>query len=285
MAFGAMNHVVKQRENTMKILIPATLILLLLALLLIQTAGSSFENKAVVAIPMKAVMIPINDIPAGVKTDSSMFRVEQRPIADLPKDVVLFDQNRIKHTTTVYQLKANVPFSADALTLGSHSNSLTRSIPPGFRAVTISVDARSGVEGWARPGARVDVVWITTVNNQRTLKVIVQDAEVLSAERKTKFDEKAGEEVPLPSTVTLLMNTEDSKRVQFASTFGVLSLSLRGENEVINEMTQSSVNLNDMLGSKVDEVPNAVVSLKTWKGEKQEFTLKGGKLTPKQKPE
>jgi pilus assembly protein CpaB len=196
------------------------------------------EQQVVPLVGSTEVLVPTQTIPAGVELDSSMFRFERKPekvvSPDAPRS---FEDIRGLYTKGV--LLANQPINLDYLTNLQPVNALTASIPPGYRAIAITVDATSSVEGWAQPGARVDVIWVTTFTGRRTASVIAPNAKVLSANRRVEGAAapaaraisqpraKKGEE-GIPATVTLLLTSRDAMRVRLAALHGRLSLVLRG---------------------------------------------------------
>ena len=109
-------------------------------------------------------------------------------------------------------------------------------IKPGFRLVTIRVDTTTGVEGWASPGAKVDVLWLSRNDGDNKVVTLVENAEVISADRKTD-NSRVGETVP--ATVTLQVQEEDAKRITLAQSSGSLNLVLRGSTDDVSVDTKS----------------------------------------------
>lgn len=204
-------------------------------------------------IAMVEVLVPLRDVPEGERLDASMFKKVTRPKIAV-SDSAIRDIEEITNMYTYSRLLADMPVERRAISHKAPLNDVTRRIPPGHRAVTISVDAIKGVEGWARPGARVDVLFLSKVNGEPIIRTIVQNAEVLSAERNTATETQSG--MPVPSTVTLLVAENDANKVQLAQIAGSLSLSLRGDNDRVGSQHQELV-LSDLLGgAKVAAQPS-----------------------------
>ena len=109
-------------------------------------------------------------------------------------------------------------------------------IPPGYRAVTIEVDRRTGVEGFAKPNSRVDVLWTyedpKDRDRRKKVATIVHFSRVLSVGGVTSIEAaNAAQGSANATTVTLLVTEQDAKKIELARTLGVLSLSLVGEQE------------------------------------------------------
>ncbi|WKZ56432.1 MAG: Flp pilus assembly protein CpaB [Bdellovibrionota bacterium] len=247
-----------------------------------DSSTASTNNKPVVVqkeedIRMVDVLVPVQDIDPGQALEPGMFRRESRP-------QIAVDSRAIKdfEEITGYYARSLIvkgqPLQKDYITTVRPVNNVTAKIPPGFRAVTISVDARSSVEGWARPGARVDVVWASKLKGQAGVTVIVQNAEVLSAERNT--ENKAQPGMPVPSTVTLLVSAEDAAKIQLAVTTGSLNLTLRGDNDPGRAVQGKSVTVADLLGGERQQVQDDSYQDRVVIGG-AEYILKQGKLIPK----
>jgi len=264
----------------------AVLLFSTLAFLFISSGPTTATTKTVVVekepeIKMADVLIPIAAIDAGQALDPTMFRKEARPQVGLSPRVVK-DFEEIKGHFSRSLIVADQPLHRDYITNIRPTNALTVKIPEGFRAVTISVDAKSSVEGWARPGARVDVVWASRIRGQPAVTEIVQNAEVLSAERQIDTNTKAGAAVP--STVTLLVTAKDAAKIQLAQTTGSLSLNLRGDNDGGRGSAGGTVTLDDLTGNREREaepVPaGGSVRMRGKDGKMEEWVFRNGKLVP-----
>ena len=249
-----------------------------------STAANNSKTQIVekeADIKMVDVLVPIQNIEAGQLLESTMFRLETRPVIGLSPRVVK-DFEELKGMFSRSLIVPDQPLVRDYITNVRPTNALTVKIPEGYRAVTISVDAKSSVEGWARPGARVDLMWASRINGKPGMTLIVQNAQILSAERMIDANVKAG--TPLPSTVTLLVTAEDAAKVQLAQTTGSLSLNLRGDGDGGKGASTGSINIDALLGTDnrpAGRDPNAVVvKMRNRKGEIEEWVYKEGKLVP-----
>jgi pilus assembly protein CpaB len=109
-------------------------------------------------------------------------------------------------------------------------------VTPGNRAVTIEVDATSGLEGFAGPGSKVDVVLTYHLNAVLTTKVIVQNTKVLSLQGNTKNveDLEVGSRGGAPQvnqTITLDVMPKDALQITNARQLGRLSLIMRSQDD------------------------------------------------------
>jgi Flp pilus assembly protein CpaB len=249
-----------------------------------QTVASTVAvPQAEVALDLDSaeVLVPIQSIEPGTKLEPMMFRKESRPKQGLPRRIVT-DYEEIKGTYARSIIAADAPLLSDYITEIRPSSVITPEIPDGYRAVTIKVDVTEVVEGWARPGARVDVVWTSVVKGRQVVSSIVQNAKVLSAEMLTQNQmDQSGKANIVPNTVTLLVTAQDAKKIQLAKTSGKLSLSLRGDNDLGKSDPTGTITLEDMLPNMDEGLGDKDPSIQgTVKIGEVEYKIINGKMVP-----
>lgn len=294
MTFGGISPVRNQQRMRAVLLVATGGLCLLFAGLAIlflnsnsSTASEQKKSEPVEApMQMLDVLVPVQNIEAGKKLELSMFRKEKRPKVGLPLSVIR-DFEEVKGFYARSLMTSDMPIVRDLITQVRPTNEITTKIPEGYRAVTIRVNAESGVEGWARANARVDVVWTTTVNGQQTLSTIVQNARVLSAAQSLKSNVLEGDTekgMQIPTTVTLLVSARDSQKIQLAQTSGSLSLSLRGDNDRGKGQVGGSITVKDLLPKGLtpeqDRRYDGTVKVKRPDGGYDTLYLRDGKLEP-----
>lgn len=175
------------------------------------------------------VVVPVQNIPPGATLEQSMFHRVRKPEIIVGPDIIR-DFEEIKGLYSRGMLVSQQPVHRDFLTSLQPVNALTASIPKGYRAIAIAVDATSSVEGWAQPGARVDVIWVTKETGDQMAYVVAPNAKVLSANKKAEGarTEDKTKDSEVPTTVTLLLSVRDAMRVRLAALNGRLALVLRG---------------------------------------------------------
>jgi len=192
-------------------------------------AKSPWAQQAQVEPGMVEVIVPLESIPPGATLEAQMFHRVRKPELVVTEDIIRsFEEIKGLYSRGV--LVAEQPVHRDFLTTLQPVNALTASIPHGYRAIAIAVDATSSVEGWAQPGARVDVIWVTKNFGGHMAYVIAPNAKVLSANKKAEGARIDGKESrnEIPTTVTLLLSVRDALRVRLAALNGRLALVLRG---------------------------------------------------------
>lgn len=172
---------------------------------------------------MVRLPVPLEFVPAGTRASTIRFKEVSFPRHQVPENAIV-SVAQLGNSTAIAALPANLPVFAENFTTREFgNNAVVERIPPGMRAMTISVDATSVVEGWAGSGAIVDVLLI---EKDRTT-VIAEKVRILSAERRVSpIDIEASPSVP--RTVTLLVGQEQCLAINTAVQQGKIALALRG---------------------------------------------------------
>lgn len=165
-------------------------------------------------------------------------RVESRALGRLVKNTVLAGQPLMEKDLFGV---GEVPMLADQL-------------PPGYQAVTLSVDANSALNGMIQPESIVDVAM--TVNNDRpeigglaTLTLMRGVKVLATSEQRFKApEERAGE----LRNITVAVTPQQANKLILAQRYGTLSVSLRssvdGDKVADNNAERNQVNTLDLLG-------------------------------------
>ncbi|MCC0029100.1 MAG: Flp pilus assembly protein CpaB [Brucellaceae bacterium] len=148
-------------------------------------------------------------------------------------------------------LEANEPILLTKLSGPDGRATLSNTLAPGMRAVTISTDEVAAVAGFITPGDRVDVVLTRSAGDESdtdsggiTSGVILSDIKVLSVEQEA--DERAFGAKSARS-VTLEVDGTAVKKIALARAVGSLTLSLRAAGEDEQE-SYTAVGLADLFG-------------------------------------
>jgi pilus assembly protein CpaB len=109
-----------------------------------------------------------------------------------------------------------------------------------MRAITVRLDAESGVEGWARSGSYVDVIVIRAsriASSGFEASVIAENVKILSANRSTETSPSSSSTAQ-PATATLLVTQQDALAIKTAQNIGKLTFALRGISDTLPTYTQ-----------------------------------------------
>lgn len=186
-------------------------------------------------------------IEEGSRLEPHMFEQSPMDAEKTPIAVVRWqDLNAVVGMYAKRRINPNMPLVQDDISREAPLSSIT--IPPGYRAITIRVDTRSGVEGFAKPGSRVDVLWSYKQDNEQKVATIVRFVKVLSVGGATVANQE-NSQIKKDTTVTLLTSEKDAKKIELARTLGKISLSLVGEQEQgATTGDPDAITLNDLIG-------------------------------------
>jgi len=150
--------------------------------------------------------------------------------ADMPKNFVPPDAvteiDQVKGKSLTRTLKTGNP-----VTITDIGKLTTLIIPDGFKAFTMKCSPVDGVAGFAKPGAKVDVMYVEKTGTGKTRSaIILHDMLVLALNMVNTLDEKTGTAIPQLESVTLAVSDTQAKLVALADEKGKLKLVLRGSN-------------------------------------------------------
>lgn len=222
--------------NSRRVLVLA--LLLGLGAALLANVYINNVKKSILAGKVKKVVYTRQAIPAKTTITREMLEVKDVP-AQLVTREMYGDVKDVVGKITRYDLSAGEPVLKNKIAGGKEGAvaGLAYAVPKGMRAVTISVNAITGVNGFVRPGDRVDLAVTADVerpvaggNKERVAinRIIVQNLEVLAVEKTTAADNntKKDKEAELHS-ITLAVPVEYVRQVLLANDRGVLHVLLR----------------------------------------------------------
>ena len=165
------------------------------------------------------------------------------------------DITKLIGTVVRHPVTAGEPVTQGSLVSPGDRGFLAAALTPGMRAITVPVDAKSGVAGFVFPGDRVDMVLTQTVqgNNGQALKTsetIVRNLRVLATDQSTTQETVDGvTQVKAFRTVTMEVTPKIAEKVAVAQTIGTLSLALRAiadsEGELERALASGDVSIPD----------------------------------------
>src|SRR5437763_5881551 len=177
------------------------------------------------------------ELPSGIT-----LAAKDDTLIDWPADVPLGGSfNKVDDVIghpLLYALGPREPILKRNLGVEGAGIGLAGRIPPGMRATAVRSNEIVGVAGFLYPGSHVDVLVTYTPpgsNNVPVTETVLQDVEVLTAGQTSEPDPQGKPQTV--NVVTLLLNPEDSQRLQLASMQGGIQFVLR------SGVDQKSVNL------------------------------------------
>jgi pilus assembly protein CpaB len=209
-----------------------TLAVLLIAVA-VASGASYFVYNAVRSIPVREievksyyVAVAAKPLPVGTMIGPSDVKLVAWPASSR----VSGGYSKVEEVVNrglVAPVVENEPLTSTKLASIEAGAGLPPTIATGMRAISVRVNEVIGVAGFVVPGTRVDVVVTIGKRDDSVSRVIVSNAQVLTA--GTKYDQdQAKDGKPVPSTVvTLLVTPADAERIALASTEGSIMLALR----------------------------------------------------------
>lgn len=180
----------------------------------------------------KRVLVANAALPAGAIIRAEDLRWQAWP-AEAPLDGYLTESNtqmaKVAGAVVRTGLSPGEPLSPDRIAFVGDRSFLAAVLRPGYRAVTVSVSAATGVAGFVLPGDHVDLVLSRTLETGGAAKRVVaetvlRDVRVVGVDQKS-YDGK--KDVVVPQTATLEVTPKGAEVIAVVSEMGKLSLSLR----------------------------------------------------------
>lgn len=143
------------------------------------------------------------------------------------------DVSKLIGTVVRHAVTAGEPVTQGSLVSPGDRGFLAAALTPGMRAITVPVDAKSGVAGFVFPGDRVDMVLTQTVQGEegaplKTSETILRNLRILATDQATTQVTVDGKTQVRPfRTVTIEVTPTIAEKVAVAQTIGTLSLALR----------------------------------------------------------
>lgn len=157
------------------------------------------------------------------------------PEGTFEEEEVLFPSNTDELRYVLRTIEKDEAIMAVKVTEPGEDVGLTSQLGDGFRAVTLKVDAASGVSGFLRPGNHVDVYWTGRVDldGQRSsgevTKLIQSSVKIIAVDQTSS--NRDGLEASIAQTVTVAVDRTQGGGLILAQQTGKLTFSLVGMND------------------------------------------------------
>jgi len=207
-------------------------------------AGAGAEQAqaaaATPAVPLgPKVLVARKELPVGTIIDA-----ESLTFQPWPKEMMQSayytegqpdsDMSKLLGTVVRYPITAGQPMTRGALVGPKDRGFLAAALGPGMRAITVPVNATTGVAGFVFPGDRVDVMLTQEVaggGDGPALKVtetVIRNVRVLATDQRTDSKGEDGQTlVRTFSNVTMEATPRIAEKIAVAQSLGQLSLVLR----------------------------------------------------------
>lgn len=201
-----------------------------------QVISQVAEIKAEPQKPTVKILVAANNLPAGTLLRDEHVSWQAWPEGDGLEDMYIVENIRTVDElfgTVVRQgISAGEPISDGRLVKPGQSGFLAAVLKPGSRAISINVDATSGIAGFVFPGDRVDLILTLNVNQggeegsvgHHASETILTDVRVVAMDQST--DDQT-QEASVRRIATLEVSPKEVEIVSVSRELGRLSLSLR----------------------------------------------------------
>jgi pilus assembly protein CpaB len=172
------------------------------------------------------IVASTGELPSGITLAAKDVTLIDWP-SDVPLNGSFSKAEEVIGRPLLYALGAKEPVLKRNLGLEGAGIGLAGRIPPGMRATAVRSNEIVGVAGFLYPGSHVDVLVTYTPpeNHVPITQTVLQDVEVLTAGQTTEPDPQGKPQTV--NVVTLLVNPEDSQKLQLASSQGGIQFVLR----------------------------------------------------------
>ncbi len=217
---------------------PKSMVLILIALGcgLIASIGISqvMERKAGdnASVKMSPIYVAVMDISAGEELTSQKIKFEEWPVDKIPEGAVTSPE-QLDGKSPVQPLYDGEPLLLAKLADRDSLTGTAQRIRPGYRVMSVNVDAASAVAGLVMPGDHVDVMVFTKGSNSGgdRAEAILQDIEVFAVNDQIHRDTDSEGRKIEARTVSLLVTPDQAETLMLFTNTGLMSLSLRHPDE------------------------------------------------------
>src|SRR5438034_5263954 len=173
------------------------------------------------------IVASTGELPSGVTLASKDVTLIDWP-SDVPLQVSFSKVEDVVGRPLLYAIGSREPILKRNLAVEGAGIGLAGRIPTGMRATAVRSNEIVGVAGFLYPGSHVDVLVTYTqpgAGNVPVTQTVLQDVEVLTAGQTSEPDPQGKPQTV--NVVTLLLNPEDSQKLQLASSQGTIQFVLR----------------------------------------------------------
>jgi pilus assembly protein CpaB len=190
--------------------------------------------------PLTRYLVAARPLKAGTLTRDEDFRSET--LDSVPSGAIrdtTDDRNRLLGSLVRKNLDAGNPITSENVLPRGDRGFLASVLEPGSRAISIKVDAESGVSGLIKPGDYVDVVLTQVAQTadvaRRALsETLLQNVRIIAIDQEIVQGGGANSAAAakVAQTVSLQLAPEQVKRIAVAKHLGTLSLAMRSAVEL-----------------------------------------------------
>jgi pilus assembly protein CpaB len=238
-------------------------------------------------VPVEAsqyVLVAKTALPAGRFIKPEDLRWQAWPESQMPPTYLLKGKRQPEEFTgSVVRsgIAADEPITDARLVKPGDRGFMAAVLEPGFRAVSVSVTATSGISGFVFPGDRVDLLVTHSIKNEETddRKTALASETVLRDVRVVAIDQRTDDQNSTPTvarTITFEVTPKQAEMVNVARRLGELTLSLRS---LSREELQGALNVVELDEGDAAFPEDILAVLDNKKPKPPEITISEGRFT------
>ncbi|RDD62689.1 Flp pilus assembly protein CpaB [Ferruginivarius sediminum] len=181
------------------------------------------------------VLVAASDLAAGTILNKSHLRWQPWPEEGVTDTYIVKQANpdhKVEGAVVRQSLARGEPLTEMRIVRPGDRGFLAAMLTPGKRAISVPVNATSGISGLVFPGDRVDIVLTHTVDKEQSTtgskrqasETVLHDIRVLALDQRT--DDQDGKRI-VAKTATVEVTPKQAEKVSLAKQLGNLSLVLR----------------------------------------------------------
>lgn len=181
--------------------------------------------------PAVEVLVAAHTLPTGAFLKPEHVDWVAFPDEAVPETYILregFEEGSLDGAVVRQPLAAGEPITQPKIVRPGDRGFLAAVLKPGMRAVSVPINATTGISGFVFPGDAVDLLLTVELDlggrERRATQTILSDIRVLAVDQRTNDQEGEPE---LAKTATLEVAPKEAEVIAVGMNMGVLSLSLR----------------------------------------------------------
>ncbi len=177
------------------------------------------------------VLVADKDLPAGAFIKGNLVTWQSWPDSQLHPSYLVknkIDETRLFGSVVRRGMSAGQPISGGQIIKPGERGFLAAVLRPGYRAVSMRVNATSSIAGLVFPGDRVDIILTHSMKtdgpSRKVSETVLTNVRVLAIDQKTNDQENAPK---VGKTATFEVTPKQAEMLSVLTDLGKLSLSLR----------------------------------------------------------
>ncbi len=173
------------------------------------------------------VLVADKNLPTGTLIKENLLTWQAWPDAKLHRSYLIKGESDLEElvgSVVRRAISAGEPVSAGRLVKPGTRGFLAAVLRPGYRAVSLRINATSSISGLVFPGDRVDVILTHTVNAKRVSETVLTNVRILAIDQQTNDQTQAPK---VGKHATFEVTPKQAEMFSVLTDMGKLSLSLR----------------------------------------------------------